>query len=308
MTMELLTVVIPTYNRAEVLKEALNGYALQSEPMAIRELIVVDDGSQDETESVVQEAARISPFPVLYLHQDNQGPAAARNYGIREASSPIILFTDSDIVPDRDMVSQHLQWHTERREESVGVLGRVWWPKQPKPTPFMRWYGEQGPLFSYGKFRHGQELGPFDLYTCNVSLKTNFLRTYGTFDEEFKRAAYEDTELGFRLKKCGLRLYYNSHAAASHLQFYSFDEVCRRIEANRASATVFFKREAGRVYLEHQNVRKSRVSYRMARVVATVAGAVFSPAKRFMDSGLRFPNLVYRLIFWYHTTRQSNRL
>src|ERR1700676_5073195 len=105
-----LTVVIPTYDRAGVLKKALDAYRMQSAPQLIRELIVVDDGSTDGTAAVVFQISRESPFPVRYLRQSNNGPAAARSAGIREAKSELILFTDDDIIPERTLVAQHLDW------------------------------------------------------------------------------------------------------------------------------------------------------------------------------------------------------
>src|ERR1700742_1132248 len=110
-TFNSLSVVIPTYNRKDLVAKALDGYLLQSSPQFIHELMVVDDGSTDGTETVVREFARLSPFPIRYLHQPNQGPAAARNLGTREAGSDLVLFSDSDIIPERDLVEQHLAWH-----------------------------------------------------------------------------------------------------------------------------------------------------------------------------------------------------
>jgi glycosyltransferase involved in cell wall biosynthesis len=62
--MDSLTVIIPTFNRARVLKLALGAYFVQSSPNAIRELIVVDDGSTDGTDATVDEMSRLSPLPI----------------------------------------------------------------------------------------------------------------------------------------------------------------------------------------------------------------------------------------------------
>jgi glycosyltransferase involved in cell wall biosynthesis len=303
MTMDALSVVIPTYNRAAVLKKALEAYRGQFAPQLIHELIVVDDGSTDGTETMVCESIRESPFPVRYLRQSNKGPAAARNYGIKEARSRLILFTDSDIVPDRDFVSQHAEWHRENPQTSAAVLGYVTWPADPKPTPFMRWYGEEGPLFTYGKFQNQREVSFSNLYTCNVSLKADFLRTCGLFDEEFKSAAYEDTELGYRLFRAGLKLLYNPNAIAYHYQYFLFADACRRAESNRTAAGLFYRKEAGQYALEQQKAQKSRVSYRIARTLGTGVGAALAPGTRWMDSHVRLPSIYYRLMYWYHVTR-----
>ncbi len=137
-----LSVIIPTYNREKVLARALEGYLAQSSSQIIYELLVVDDGSTDGTESMVREFSARSPFPIRYLRQSNKGPAAARNFGIREARSSLVLFTDSDIVPERDLVEQHLEWHRRNPQITASVLGYVTWLPEIKATPFMRWYGE----------------------------------------------------------------------------------------------------------------------------------------------------------------------
>jgi glycosyltransferase involved in cell wall biosynthesis len=301
-----LTVIIPTYNRGVVLKKALDAYKIQSAPELVREIIVIDDGSTDCTEAIVLEASKDSSFPVRYLRQSNKGPAAARNYGIREARSPIILFTDSDIVPERDLVSQHFRWHKENPSSRVAVLGYVTWPPDPRPTPFMEWYGGDGPLFAYQKFRHKKELVFANLYSCNVSLKTEFLRTCGQFDEDFKIAAYEDIELAYRLSKAGLRLLYNSHAIAYHHQFFSFADACGKSRGNEGAVRVFLQKEAGRVLLEPGMKRRSRLWYRIAKEIAMTAAAVLKPARRLLNSYVPLPRFVYRLFFWYDTTRSGD--
>lgn len=307
MTLDSLTVIIPTYNRAAVLKKALEAYNGQAEPQLIRELIVVDDGSTDDTPSVVRQAAEHNLFPIRYLHQANRGPAAARNYGIRETHSRLVLFTDSDIVPERDLVSQHIVWHRNNPDDSVAVLGYVTWPSDPKPTPFMSWCGEEGTLFAFGKFQPGQQLGPFDLYTCNVSLKTEFLKASGLFDEDFKGAAYEDTEIGYRLAKVGMRLLYNPHAKARHHQFFRFADICEKAAANRAAAAVFFQKEAGQRLIEIETARKRKWGYlyEIRRLAGRGAGALLSPARVLCDSQLPLPSIVYYLLFRYYVTRSG---
>jgi glycosyltransferase involved in cell wall biosynthesis len=298
-----LTVVIPTYNRAAVLKKALNGYRIQSPSGLIRELIVVDDGSTDNTEAMVEQVSKDCAFVVRYIRQSNRGPAAARNVGIREAQSQLILFTDSDIVPERDLVSQHVKWHGENPDDYFAVLGYVTWPPEPKPTPFMKWYGEAGPLFAYRQFRNKREISYRFLYTCNLSFKAKFLRTHGQFDEDFKSAAWEDMELGYRLSKAGLRLLYNPQALAYHNQFFTFADVCRKAEANSSAKGIFAQKEAGKYFHMEQQEKRANWGYRFAEWAAVVVGIVLRPANVLLDSSVPLPAVIYRLLYWYYVNR-----
>ena len=231
-----LTVIIPTYNRRSVLAKALEAYRGQSFPELISELLVVDDGSTDGTDSLVRGFSSTVPFPVRYLWQGNKGPAAARNLGIREARSKLVLFTDSDIIPEHGLVEQHLDWHNRNSEITAAVLGYVTWSPEVKATPFMHWYGENA-LFAYRLLRGKREADFRFFYTCNLSLKREFLQTCGYFDEDFKSAAYEDSELGYRLNKKGLQILYNCRAIAYHHQFFTFEEACRKAADNTAGET-----------------------------------------------------------------------
>lgn len=89
-----ITVIIPTYNRHAFLRQAIMSVLEQSASCA--ELIVVDDGSTDDTDILVGEIAGQSHIPVRYIYQKNKGASAARNQGIRQAVGDLICFLDSD--------------------------------------------------------------------------------------------------------------------------------------------------------------------------------------------------------------------
>ena len=294
-----LTVIIPTYNRVGLLAKALAGYEKQSAPGLIRELLIVDDGSTDGTEAFVREFRGKSRLPVRYLRQSNKGPAAARNLGISEAKSRLILFTDSDIVPSHDLVEQHSAWHQKHPEIYTAVLGHVTWSPELNPTPFMRWYGEDAMLFAYRSARGRTELDFRFFYTCNLSVKTAFLREFGYFNESFRSAAYEDTELGYRLSKHGMTLRYNPIAVGYHHQFFSFAAACRKARANENAAQQFLQTEAGQEILKQMEHKQSRLSYRIATTCAKGAALVLHPIRSWIDSRIRLPGIFYHLFFWY---------
>ncbi len=89
-----VSIVMPCYNRAAFLPAAVA--AIRAQTLADWELIVVDDGSTDDTAEVVARLAASEPRPVRYVHQENQGPAGARNTGVDHARAPYVAFYDSD--------------------------------------------------------------------------------------------------------------------------------------------------------------------------------------------------------------------
>lgn len=298
------SVIIPTYNRRDLLMSALAAYLVQSQLHMVHELLVVDDGSTDDTESAVREYARRAPFRVRYLKQRNKGPAAARNYGVREAQSDLVLFTDSDIIPERTLLEQHLEWHNRDPEMNAAVLGYVTWSPELRVTPFMRWYGEDA-LFAYRRFRGKREISCRYFYTCNLSLKTKYLRSCGQFDEDFKSAAYEDMELGFRLNKQGLRLFYNPNAIAYHHQVFSFEDACRKADKNAEARRIFEQKEAGQHWATWQRKRAATLNFRIARRMAAAVAITLGRCKGLLDSRLPMPPIIYHCVYWYRVNFSS---
>jgi glycosyltransferase involved in cell wall biosynthesis len=89
-----VSVIIPTYNRSHLLRRAV--LSVLSQTVQCSELIIVDDGSTDETQALLNELSRSAKLPFRVYYQQNRGPAAARNVGVRKATFPFIAFLDSD--------------------------------------------------------------------------------------------------------------------------------------------------------------------------------------------------------------------
>lgn len=94
MKFEDLSVIIPTYNRAPLLERAIASVLKQT--VLPREIIIIDDGSDDQTSNVVRRIENFSDLNLLYHKQKNRGPASARNRGIEMSSSAFLAFLDSD--------------------------------------------------------------------------------------------------------------------------------------------------------------------------------------------------------------------
>ena len=112
-----VSVIIPTYNDGNKLKECLKALEKQNFPREKFEIIVVDDGSDDSTTSIIKN------HEVQYYYQNNRGPAAARNKGAEMARGDIILFTDSDCIPDKSWVKEMVS--SLQCSDIVGVKGAI---------------------------------------------------------------------------------------------------------------------------------------------------------------------------------------
>jgi GT2 family glycosyltransferase len=297
-----VSVVIPTFNRSNILTKALSAHLAQSAVDEMKEILVIDDGSSDETGARVANLAGKSRVPIRYWRQPNRGQAAARNLGIREATGEIILFADDDIIPAADLLAEHLRWHDRHPERCAAVLGFVEWSPEVRPTPFMRWLGLDGPLFAYAHFAGKIELDFRAFYTCNLSLKTKLLRATGAFDEDFEGYGFEDAELGYRLQKNGMRLLYNRAAVAYHYKRVMFVDACRRAEQVTRALRILEQKEAGKSLLELETkdrkpAPRGFAHRQLAALLRPFRKVVLAPFKLLVDSQIPLPWYVYRRLY-----------
>jgi len=259
MSSPILSVVIPTYNRRAVLEKCLQALCEQTVPASQFEIIVVDDGSTDETEPFVVQFARNAPVAVYYLRQSNRGPAAARNLGIAKARSSLVLFLGDDIIAASELVAEHLQYHANRLGETVAVLGFVTWSPELPMTPFMRWLEQgKGPQFAYEIVARQAENVPYKyLNTANVSISKKTLMEVGLFDEEFRYAAQEDVELGFRLNRHGIRIVYAPSAIAYHLHPTTPAQACRRHVEIGIATTILCRKLGSPILIPDSYIRRA---------------------------------------------------
>ncbi|NQT75930.1 MAG: glycosyltransferase [Candidatus Omnitrophica bacterium] len=167
----MVSIIIPTFNRAQFLKKAIG--SVLSQAYSAIELIVVDDGSQDDTPAVVSRyAGRLK-----YLRQENKGVSAARNLGIKNSSGGFIAFLDSDDWWDRDKLAVQLAKMRQSPDYIVSHTQETWY--------------KNGRLLNQ-KEKHRKHHGYiFDkcLAMCCVSMSTAIVRrglfdSVGLFDED----------------------------------------------------------------------------------------------------------------------------
>ena len=166
------------------------------------EVIVVDDGSTDETAEIVKR------YDVRYFHQPNQGPATARNNGAWQARGEIVIFTDSDCVPRPDFVERLARAFDD--PETAAAQGAY---ETFQPEIVAR--------FAQIEFEDRYELmkryDDIDLVaTYAAAYPLDVFREMNGFDESFPAANNEDTELSYRLAAAGRRMVFVPDAIVAH--------------------------------------------------------------------------------------------
>ena len=236
-----VSIVIPTYNRKIILEKCLRALENQklNENISNYEIVVVDDGSTDQTIPWIKNNQDILPHVVLY-EQEHGGPALGRNLGVLKSKYEIIIFIDSDlIVLDNFIVS-----HVDKLLFS--------WKKQNKKC------FTYGSVINTSNFKN-PEKEPYKLIdisfayfaTGNVAISKELILNIGLFDTSFSLYGWEDLELGERLKKIGTRLIKCPEAVGFHWH-PPFD--CKQIESliaqekERARMALVF-------YKKHSNLR-----------------------------------------------------
>ena len=232
-----LSVVIPTHNRKEILRRSLEALFDQTLPHESYEIVIVDDGSTDETEARVREMMLTSPVRLRYYYQSNRGPAAARNLGIREAEAEVILLIDDDVIASPSLLRTHLQEH--QAASRIAVLGKTEIHSEITPTPFLEFITASELLVAFDRIESGQDVPYRYFVTSNVSLRKEHLWEVGMFDEGFKSPGYEDTELAYRLSQHGIQTVYNPRAVAYHLDPMTLESFIHRQRRVGRNAVIF---------------------------------------------------------------------
>jgi len=230
------SVVIPTYNRASMLLRVLDALDAQRGAPPF-EVIVIDDGSTDETGPAVAQRKGI-----VYRAQPNGGPGRARNHGVSLAGGRFVIFIGDDTVPEERFVAEHARVHAEGGDDPLtACLGYTGWPRGERVTAFMDYINDYGLQFGYRLIEDGTVV-PFNFfYTSNISIDRQLLAEH-PFDTTFPAAAWEDIELAYRLDKLGLKIRYNAKAVTRHYHPMSVDSFARRQYTVGKSGAIFYSK------------------------------------------------------------------
>jgi GT2 family glycosyltransferase len=201
-----VSIVVPVYNRAEVLRRCLTSLTLQSYPSEYFEIIVVDDGSTEDIAAVAYEAVKDWSGELRLVHKPNGGPASARNMGIAESSGDILAFTDSDCVADSGWLAGLVE--AMEGQDATGVGGPI---ANVMPPGWIARYLDCAKFYRH-RVRHGE----VDYFvTANVAFRRSALLQIGGFHDQ-TGVWGEDADLSFRLIESGYRLLLAPEAHVTH--------------------------------------------------------------------------------------------
>jgi GT2 family glycosyltransferase/polysaccharide pyruvyl transferase WcaK-like protein len=232
-----VTVVIPVYNRVDLLRRTLAGLAGQDHPGGLLSVIVADDGSDEDVEAGIADLREYLDLSIVRRDHDGYGAGQARNLGARHASGEVLVFVDADCVPDPSLVERHVAWH--ELAPNIVVIGS----RQHVDTSALdasellggairlrdRAFGQRdlpGAVLEPDdwrrllyrrtiRLRRGNEAFRA-LVSSNFSIRRDRFLEVGGFDEDFVRWGGEDTELGWRLFEAGLFIVPEDRAVIYH--------------------------------------------------------------------------------------------
>ena len=212
-----VTVVIPTFNRAAELMRALG--ALQAQTAAALHAIVVDNSSTDDTEARVRACMPHWQGRLHYLRKDPQGPASARNLGLAAATTPLVLFQDSDVELEPQWVERALS-HFQSDPQLAAAGGLVIYAfDRSRVNAYGGDLGRMGLAWDIdeGALRATERAAAGRIWiNCSAMLvRARVVQAIGGFDETFFYG-YEDSDLGWRLNLAGHRVAVFPDLAALH--------------------------------------------------------------------------------------------
>lgn len=220
----MISVEISSYNRGAVLRLVLERLAAQSLPAERFEVVVSDDGSTDGTPEWVEEYATRAPYALRVVRNSHAGCGATHNRGIQEARGDVVLMIADDVLPTPGLLEAHARMHERHPEPEAAVVGRLEQsPLLPRTAFQEAWNRLVNGLFPRGS----SELDYRNFWVNNLSFKKDFMLSRGMF-RVWPAAAHEDLELGYRLQRQGMRLYFCDAALAYHHHAETIDSVSRR--------------------------------------------------------------------------------
>lgn len=272
----LVSVVIPTYNRAHLLKQSINSVLDQT--FKDIEIIVVDDGSADNTEQLIKDY-NLSNLSYI-KHEVNKGSSAARNSGIKNSKGKFIAFLDSDDIWVKDKLEKQLNTFDNSSADTAVVHCGVQYVDFNTQEPLTQWI-----------IREDVNSNIFNNFGCapgtpTMLIKKDALIDVGFFDETIP--SHEETELSMRLAK--------------KYKFALVDEFLVIAAKNHnqitANPSLFIKGKEI-IYMKHKKFLTSYLAYNLCNIIAgdCIINEQYEKASKYLMSALRHNPFKVKTIF-----------
>lgn len=199
-----ISVIVPAYNAEKYIGQCIKALLNQSYRREDYEVIVVDDGSTDKTADIIKD------YPLRYIYQKNQGPAAARNNGVKEAKGDIILFTDSDCIATPNWIEEMVR--PFKSSDIAAVKGAYLTNQKGVIARLAQVEFEE----RFEMLKKAESIDMVDTYSAGF--RRDIFLQMGGFDTSFPVANNEDTDLSYRMSKQGFKMVFNPDAIVYHLK------------------------------------------------------------------------------------------
>ncbi|MFH0765797.1 MAG: glycosyltransferase [Calditrichota bacterium] len=212
-----VSVIVPTFNALEHLKQTIASLERQEPNPSKFQVIVVDDGSTDSlsgTKAWLNDYHGVLNLKIL-VNEKNQGRAATRNRGAQAAERPLLLFIDGDVECSPRLVAGHAARHDG---SDRAVVGRVTYDRRLGRRAFQRYLETRGAV----KLKPGEPVPGRYFLSGNASLPRNLFLRLGGFDEGFPVYG-EDLDFGLQLVKAGTTLTYDPSLIVRHLHLRTLE-------------------------------------------------------------------------------------
>jgi glycosyltransferase involved in cell wall biosynthesis len=210
-----VSVIIPTYNRKEILLKCLTSLESQSYPLDRFEIIVVDDGSSDGTIQLIEEYSKKSKIKIKIIAQENAGPGLARNLGVQNSAGEILGFTEDDIRVDAKWIANAVRYFASNDVD--GLEGKTLLEDSDE---------------SLRAFEKEYRIG---FLPCNMFVKKSVFNSIGGYDGNYfdankKLYFREDADFGFTLIEKSYKFILAEDVVVFHpAQFFKISDYYRHV-------------------------------------------------------------------------------
>ena len=214
-----ITIIIPTYNRCEIIDSTVESCFRQDYPKDKYEIIVADNNSTDRTKEVVEQLKSRSPVPLKYLFEPRQGAHFARNTAAKESSGDFLYYTDDDMIADEKLLSKMIKVFETNKNVAV-VGGRVLPKWEFDPPDWLLKYFKDGTLSLIDK-PEKLIIADFDIgiYSCHQMIRKEVLFECGGFNPDIAKEVLignGETGLNIKILNKGYDFGYTSEAISYH--------------------------------------------------------------------------------------------